>query len=100
MGFLTRFSRTGTKLETFPEGSFTLDSSGEIVTSTLPQAFSAERMQKIGQLVLHIFRSSQNRQLPLRELSIQYAGLRLTAREMRGGAMIFLSPRKLSPGKF
>jgi hypothetical protein len=99
MGFLNAFSKSRAKLESCPEGSFTLDKSGGIVTSTLPQSFPPETMRKIGQIVIQIFRSAQERQRPMREISIQYVGLRLTARDMRGGAMVFLSPRKLSRSK-
>jgi hypothetical protein len=99
MGFLNAFSKSRAKLETWPEGSFTFDRSGGIVTSTLPQSFPPDLLREIGQIVAQIFRSAQERQLPMREISIQYVGLRLTAREMRGGAMVFLSPRKLSRSK-
>ena len=44
---------------------------------------------------LRVFRSAQHQRLPLREICVHYAGLRLTARELRGGAIIFFSPRKL-----
>jgi hypothetical protein len=96
MGFLNSAKSTGgAKLEILPEGSFTMDSSGRILTSTLPQNFPAPRMQELGQVMMQIFRSAQERHLPLRELAIQYAGLLLTVREMRGGALVFFSPRKI-----
>jgi hypothetical protein len=98
MGILNLFAKpsVAAKPETLPQGSFSMDSSGRIVSSTLPQTFPEERMRQIGQIMITVFRSAQERQLPLRELSVQYAGLSLTAREMRGGTMVFFSPRKMS----
>jgi hypothetical protein len=40
-----------------------------------------------------LFRQARDAQMPLAEFSIHFASLRITAREMRGGAVIFLSPR-------
>jgi hypothetical protein len=42
--------------------------------------------------VLLLFHQAREAQMPLAEFSIHFASLRITAREMRGGAVIFLSP--------
>ena len=95
MGLLNLLSRRGSGpgLMRLPTGSFTLDPSGRIVASTLPRSFPAVHVQQIGALVLATFRSAREAQIPLTELIADYAALRLTARELRGGAIIFLAPR-------
>jgi hypothetical protein len=95
MGFLNLLSRrrSDTHLTRLPSGSFTLDPGGRIVASTLPRSFPSEHVEQIGALVLSTFRSAHEAQLPLTELIADYAALRLTARALRGGAIIFLAPR-------
>ena len=94
MGLLNRFFKTGrSRLLPLPSGSFTLDREGRVMTSTLPQAFPEERMIEIGQRVLNAFRSARQVNMPLTELIIQYATLKVLARELRGGAIIFLMPQ-------
>jgi len=95
MGFLNLLSRRGAGpgLVRLPTGSFTLDPSGRIVASTLPRSFPAAHVQRIGALVLSTFQSAREAQIPLTELIADYAALKLTARELRGGAIIFLAPR-------
>ncbi|MBU6401430.1 MAG: hypothetical protein KGS61_14030, partial [Verrucomicrobia bacterium] len=70
-----------------------VDQDGEIVASTLPQSFPAERVEEIGGLVIGAFKGAQAADLPLGELTIHFAALNLTARPLRGGAIIFLTPR-------
>jgi len=95
MGFLNLLSRRGAGpgLVRLPTGSFTLDPGGRIVASTLPRSFPAAHVQQIGALVLSTFQSARAAQIPLTELIADYAALKLTARELRGGAIIFLAPR-------
>jgi hypothetical protein len=97
MGFVTRFFVKPTKqaLVQLPTGSFTMDREGHIMTSTLPQSFPAAMIQAIGDQVLAAFRSARRAQMPLSELIIHYSALKLLARELRGGAMIFLMPQTL-----
>jgi hypothetical protein len=47
----------------------------------------------IGRLILDTFHSAQETQLPLTELIIQYSAHKITARSLRGGAIIFFTPR-------
>jgi len=42
---------------------------------------------------LNAFRQATTAQLPLSELVVEYPSLRITARELRGGAIIFLAPK-------
>jgi hypothetical protein len=43
--------------------------------------------------VLRLFREARAAQMPLSEFNLHFASLRITAREMRGGAIVFLSPK-------
>ena len=97
MGSLIPLSRElkPAKVERLPSGCFSVHRGGEIVGSTLPGHFPHEKMAEIGQVVLEIFRSAQTASLLLAELRIHYSGLQISAREMRGGALIFLTPATL-----
>jgi len=100
MGLLNLLSKRGSdgsarNLARLPSGSFTLDPAGKIVASTLPHSFPESRLRQIGELVLATFQSAREARIPLTELIVDYATLRLTARELRGGAIIFLAPRSL-----
>jgi hypothetical protein len=93
MGLLTLFSRPkATKLVKLPSGSFTLDPDGKILSSTLSQVFPDEYVRDIGDRVLTAFTHAREAQMPLSELVVHYSTFKLLARELRGGAMIFLVP--------
>ena len=79
-----------------PRGSFTVDREGRVLASTLPQSFPNEFAEEIAIEVLTAFRDAQAAQIVLREFVVRYANLKLTARELRGGAIIFLVPQTLS----
>jgi hypothetical protein len=98
MGFLKFFSRAKPTpgLIRVPSGSFTMDRQGKIITSTLPQAFPQALVREIGQQVLTCFRNAQTAELALTEVTIHYAALKLLARELRGGAIVFLMPQALN----
>ena len=95
MGLLDLFksqTRTPTPL---PAGSFTVDPGGRIITSTISSSFPPQSLLQISALVLETFKEATLAGQVLTELTVQFAGLTLTARELRGGAIIFLSPRSL-----
>lgn len=97
MGFLSRlFKSEKAKLVELPAGSFTVDKAGKVMTSTLPQAFPVERLKEIGDPVLAAFRSAERAQMPMTEIIINYSALKILARELRGGAMVFLMPQTLN----
>lgn len=99
MGFLSFFSKAESPaLVRLPSGSFSVDAEGHVVASTLPQSFPAAQVREISHLVLGAFKEARETGVPLAELNIEYRALRLTAKELRGGAMIFVSPRRLGPG--
>ena len=50
-------------------------------------------LRDIGGDVLALFREARTAQMPLAEISLQFGSLHITARELRGGAIIFLLPQ-------
>ena len=97
MGFLNFFSKPIPQtLLRLPSGSFTLDRSGRVVVTTLPSGFPMELLLEIGERILCTFRDAQAAQLPLGELVVYYPALKITARELRGGAIVYLLPQTLT----
>lgn len=94
MGLLKPFSRQKKTLspERLPSGCFTIHREGGLVASTLPSTFSENKIMEIGTEVLKIFASAEEAQLALTDLHLDFSGLNITARELRGGALIFLQP--------
>ncbi len=76
-----------------PFGTFTVDRDGRVVISTLPSTFPLALVREVGQHVTTTFREAQKADIPLSELVIRYSSLKITARELRGGAIVFLSPQ-------
>jgi hypothetical protein len=96
MGLLNLFAKPAAKLTPLPSGSFSVDREGRVLISTVSQAFPEEFIIDIADLVLTAFRTAQEAKLPLSELTFRYASLKITARELRGGAIVFLAPQILS----
>ena len=93
MGLLNTFSKESKpELKRLPAGTFTIDAEGWVIGSTLPSSVPEAQTREIGQNVLAIFKGARNANLQFSELVVQYAAFKITAREMRGGAIIFLSP--------
>lgn len=94
MGLLKPFTRQKKtlSLERLPNGCFTIHREGGLVASTLPSTFSESKILEIGKEVLKIFASAEEAQLALSDLHLDFSGLNITARELRGGALIFLQP--------
>jgi hypothetical protein len=84
---------TAGELQRLPTGAFTVDAQGRVVSSTVPQAVPAALVREIGQCVVAVFQGASKANLSFSELVAQYATFKITAREMRGGAIIFLSPK-------
>jgi hypothetical protein len=93
MGFLSRFTKPAPTLLRLPSGSFTVDREGSVLVGTLPSSFPASLVDEIGRQVLAAFHEGAAAQLPLSEIIINYASLKIVARELRGGAIIYLSPQ-------
>jgi hypothetical protein len=81
------------EVKRLPTGSFTVDARGEVISSTVSQLFPEAIIRDIGQRIVHVFAGARKAQLPFSELVVQYASYKIVAREMRGGAIIFLSPK-------
>ncbi|HEY0454873.1 MAG TPA: hypothetical protein VGE41_00755 [Verrucomicrobiae bacterium] len=67
------------------------------MTSTLPQSFAPDFIVEIGGKVLEAFEKARQAEMPLTEIVIQYSTLKLLARELRGGAIVFLMPQTTVP---
>jgi hypothetical protein len=91
MGLLNKKSSSGP--QRLPSGTFTVDAQGRVVSSTLPQAVPAALVREIGQSVVAVFQGAHKANVSFSEMVAQYATFKITAREMRGGAIIFLSPK-------
>lgn len=82
--------------ELLPAGCFSMHRGGGIMASTLPSSFPLATVLEIGHVVLDAFRRAASAQLPLSDFYIHYSGLTIIARELRGGALIFLNPATLN----
>jgi hypothetical protein len=78
----------------FPRGSYTVSASGNIVVSTLPGSFSRDRMLAIGKVVLSALSSARDLGTPFTELAADFAGVEIRARDLAGGAIIFITPQE------
>jgi len=96
MGFLKFFAKPPPTLLRLPSGSFTMDREGAVVMSTLPSSFPVSVVKDIARQVRTAFGEAAAAQLPLAELVLHYPSLKITARELRGGAIIYLHPKTLS----
>ena len=99
MGLLSFFAKSTPTLVRLPSGSFTVDREGSVLTSTLTSSFPSSLVNDIAQQVCAAFGEAAKAQLPLAELTINYPSLKICARELRGGAIVYLStkaPRSLA----
>ena len=93
MGFLKLFSKARPALQRLPTGTMTVDRDARIVTTTVSSKYPEVLLREIAHEVLKLFREAHKAQMPLSEFSLNFASLRITARELRGGAIIFLCPK-------
>ncbi|MBL9170227.1 MAG: hypothetical protein JNN07_21005 [Verrucomicrobiales bacterium] len=105
MGFLSFIPFLGgvgdeENLGRLPSGTFTMDPSGGIVSSTLPQSFPQARIKEIGRCVMHTFANAKKARIPLTEIHVHYSTLKITAREMRGSAVVFVTPQTLEESSY
>jgi len=71
-----------------------VDAYGNLVSSTVPQWVSAALVHEIGRQVLAVFKGAAGVRMRFSELRVNYESFRITARELRGGAIVFLSPKR------
>ena len=96
MGFLGLFEQTAKTPLKIPTGCFSLDPEGRVISSTMPTTFPEEVVAEIGESVLATFQEAHKTGLGVTEFSVHYASLRITARDLHGGALIFLNPLMMS----
>jgi hypothetical protein len=98
MSILGLFSKSiSPTLLRLPSGSLTVDRNGVVLTRTLPSSFPAELVEEVARRMLSMFQNASAAHLALSEITVNYTNLKITARELRGGAMIFLSPQLQDP---
>lgn len=100
MGLLNLFSKPRPALQRLPSGSITVDRDGRIVTSTVASSYPEDVLEGIAEEVLGLFEEARKAHLPLTEFTIHFASLRISAREARGGALIFLTPSVTAQSAF
>ena len=93
MGILSKIFGLRPVVQPLPTGSITVSRDGGVITSTVSSAYPRSLLLEIAREVLRLFREAREAQLSLSELSLHFASLRITAREIQGGAVIFLSPQ-------
>ena len=93
MGLLNIFAKPAPTLVRLPSGSFTVGRDGRVLTGTLPSSFPVSLVKDIAQQVRAAFAEADAAQLPLTELVMNYPSLKISARELRGGAIVYLSPK-------
>ena len=93
MGLLSLFSKPSPALQLLPTGSMTVDRNCQVLATTISSSCPQELIQDIGSQVLRLFRDARKAQIPLSEFTLHFASLQITARELRGGAIIFLAPK-------
>jgi len=102
MGFLKnirkRFSSSA-GIQRLPSGSMTVDHRGRVVTTTVSSAYPGPLLDEIGHGVQTLFTEARAAQMTLAELNLHFGSLRITARELRGGAIIFLHPQTAHSNK-
>lgn len=99
MGLLNFFGKSSPTLLALPLGSFTVDREGGILASTVPSAYPQDKMRELAKKVLGSFSAAHNAGLQLSEITVNYHGFRITARELRGGAVVFLAPVETGAGQ-
>ncbi|MCX7867557.1 MAG: hypothetical protein N2438_10585 [Limisphaera sp.] len=87
------FRKTVSALRPLPAGSFTVDRNGHLLASTLPSDYPVSLVRELGLHVLTTFREARTAGLSVTDLVVRYQGLKIAARELRGGAIIFVFPQ-------
>ncbi len=93
MGILSLFAKPSPAIRRLPHGSLTVDRDANIVATTIPSGIDTALLHEVGEQVLRLFHEARKAQMPLAQLNLFFASLQITAREMRGGAILFIKPR-------
>ena len=93
MGLLNFFSKPNpATLLRLPSGSFTMDRSGHIIVSTLPSSFPEDVLCEMGRTVMETFADARKAGLDLDKLVLLFGSLKVSARDLSGGTIVFFSP--------
>ena len=93
MGFLNLFSKPNpATLMRLPSGSFTMDRHGQVISSTLPSTFPETMLHDMGRSVLETFAEARKAGLLVDKLVLQFGSLKVSARDLSGGAIVFFTP--------
>lgn len=79
------------------QGSFAVNRDGALVASTLGSEWSHPALDQIGRTVLDAFARAREVNQPLDEVTAAQSGFKIVARELRGGALVFLRPESPAP---
>jgi hypothetical protein len=93
MGILNWFRKSRAVANKPPSGSFTVDRHGRVLTTTVGSGYPRRLLDDTAREVLSLFREARVAQAPLTGLDFYFTGLHIKAREMKNGAIIFLSPQ-------
>ena len=93
MGILKKIFRRAAAVQSLPAGSLTVDRHGAIITCTVSSAYPQNLLTAIGREIISLLHEARTAQLPLAEINLHFGSLQVTARELRGGAVIFLLPQ-------
>lgn len=97
MGLLNFSSRKKPlEIHALPSGCITIDRNGAIVASTISQSIRPAHLQQIARVVFHALQGARGANLSMTEIHVEYPALTMVARELKGGAIVFLTPRRLS----
>ncbi len=97
MGFLDIFRSKPESLVSIPTGSFTVNREGAIISSTVSSRVPAEQLREISSAILQTFEKAQRSGVPVTDVVFRTAAISIRGVELRSGAMIFLTPRRLNP---
>lgn len=101
MGLLKFFNRPGETpppgIGGIPTGALLVNRAGNIVASSLPSSLPRTLVTQIGRTALQAFAAARRIQSPLQTFDTYYRDLKISAIELRGGALIFLSPGVIIP---
>jgi hypothetical protein len=94
MGLVTHFFIKPFKRQLVqpPAGSFLIDVTGQVFSSTLPPTFPSEHVKFIGLKILAVFTDAVKNGLGIREISVKFEKFKFQARHLPSGALIYLIP--------
>lgn len=93
MGFLNLFSQSSPAVQRLPAGTMSVDRSGRILVTTVSSTCPPALLQEIAHHILRLFRKADAAHMSFSELTLHFASLKLVARELHGGAIVYLTPK-------